>query len=135
MKTFSLRILACDRVFFDGECEVLTFPAYDGSMSILANHQAMAATMEVGELKFKTPDGNWNVAIVSDGLIKVDNNKVVVLVYSAERPEEIDEFRAKAALERAKEQLSQKQSIVEYHVSRASLSRAMARLKSSSKYR
>ena len=57
------------------------------------------------------------------------NNKVDIIVYSAERPEEIDKFRAEAALERAKEQLAQKQSIMEYHVSTASLARAMARLR------
>ena len=56
---------------------------------------------------------------------------VDLVVYSAERPEDIDRFRAQAALERAREQLQQKQSIREYHVSRASLSRAMARLKAS----
>lgn len=133
MSTFSLRVLSCDRVFYDGECEVLTFPAYDGEMSILAHHEQMTATVEIGELKFRVPDGTWHKAVISDGLIKVDNNKVDVLVYSAERPEEIDAFRAKAALERAREQLAEKQSIMEYHVSNASLSRAMARLKSAGK--
>ena len=43
---------------------------------------------------------------------------------------EIDAFRAEAALERAREQLQEKQSILQYHISRASLARAMARLKS-----
>ena len=42
---------------------------------------------------------------------------------------EIDKFRAEAALERAREQLAQKQSIMEYHVSTASMARAMARLR------
>ncbi len=71
--------------------------------------------------------------IVSDGLIQVKHNQVDVIVYSAECPEEIDTFRAEAALERAREQMQQKQSIREYHVSRASLARAMARLKSTGK--
>ena len=72
--------------------------------------------------------------IFSDGLLKVNNNEVVVLVYSAEKPEEIDEFRAQAAKERAIEQMQQKQSIMEYHVSRASLARAMARLQGHDRY-
>ncbi|MDD5853932.1 MAG: F0F1 ATP synthase subunit epsilon, partial [Lachnospiraceae bacterium] len=71
----------------------------------------------------------WQRAIVSDGLITVDKGQVNVPVYSAEKPEEIDKFRAQAALERAKEQMQQKQSIIEYHVSRASMARAMARLR------
>ena len=41
---------------------------------------------------------------------------------------------AEAALERAQEQLRQKQSIQEYHVSQASMARAMLRLKEAGKY-
>ena len=41
----------------------------------------------------------WQEAIVSTGLLKVEHNKVDIIVYSAERPEEIDKFRAEAALE------------------------------------
>ena len=43
-------------------------------------------------------------------------------------------IRAEAALERAQEQLRQKQSIQEYHVSQASMARAMLRLKEAGKY-
>ena len=135
MSTFSLKIVACNKVFYDGECEILIYPAYDGQMAIMANHEQMTSTVEIGEIKFKLPDGTWMNAIVSDGLVEVDHNKVDVLVYSAEKPEEIDKFRAEAVLERAKEQLRTKQSIMEYHISQASLSRAMARLKGARGYK
>ena len=134
MSTFSLKIIACDRVFFDGQCESLIFPAYDGEMQILANHEPMTTSIEIGEVRFKPEGEDYRVAICSDGLIKCDHNKVDIIVYSAESPEEIDKFRAEAALERAKEQLQQKQSIIEYHISSASLSRAMARLQGKNKY-
>ena len=57
--------------------------------------------------------------------------RVSVLVNTAERPEDIDVKRAEEAKERAEERLRQKQSIQEYHLSQASLARAMARLKAS----
>ena len=122
MNTFSLKLIACDKVFYDGPCEILIFDGFDGEMAIMANHEPMTCSVETGEL-------TWQEAIVSTGLLKVEHNKVDIIVYSAERPEEIDKFRAEAALERAKEQLAQKQSIMEYHVSTASLARAMARLR------
>ena len=122
MNTFSLRITSCDRVFYEGECEIITFPGYDGRMAIMANHEQMTTTIEVGEVMFRTPDGKEHIAIVSDGILKVNHNRVEVLVYSAEAPEEIDAFRAQ------EEQLKQKQSIMEYHISTASMARAMARL-------
>lgn len=134
MNTFSLKIIACDRVFYEGPCEIMSFPGYDGKMAIMANHERMTTNIEIGEIHFRTPDGEEHVAIVSDGLLKVKDNEVNVLVYSAEKPEEIDEFRAQAAKERAQEQLQQKQSIMEYHVSRASLARAMARLSGHDRY-
>lgn len=134
MNTFSLKIIACDKVFFDGQCEMLIFPGYDGEMAVMAHHEPMTTTNEIGEIRFKDSDGQWHRAIVSDGLVKVDRNEVHVLVYSVERPEEIDAIRAEAALERAKEQLRQKQSIMEYHISSASLARAMARLRGVGKY-
>ncbi|MBO4337112.1 MAG: ATP synthase F1 subunit epsilon [Lachnospiraceae bacterium] len=134
MKTFELRILACNRVFYEGPCQMLIFPSFDGEMAIMAGHEKMSTVIEVGEIRFKTEDGIWHPAIVSDGLLKVEKNKVKLLVYSAERPEEIDAFRAEADLERAREQLSQKQSIVEYHITRANLARAMARLQGANKH-
>lgn len=135
MNTFSLKLVACDRVFYEGPCEMLVFPVEDGEMAILANHEQMTTIVEIGELRFRTPDGREQVAIVSDGILKVEHNHVDVLVYSAETPEEIDAFRAREAAERAKEQMRHKQSIMEYHISRASLARAMARLRGKDKYR
>ena len=58
--------------------------------------------------------------------------RVTLLVETAEHPEEIDIARAREAKERAEEQLRQKQSIQEYYHSRASLARAMTRLKATS---
>ncbi len=134
MNTFKLKIIACDRVFYEGECEMLVFSGSDGKMGIMANHESMTTTVEIGELRYKTPDGEEHVAITSDGIIKCNHNHVDVLVYSCEKPEEIDEFRAKEAKERAMEQLSHEQSIMEYHISTASLARAMARLTGRDKY-
>lgn len=134
MNTFSLKIMACDRVFFDGQCEILVFPGYDGEMAIMANHEQMTTGTKIGEVHFRTPDGEIHVAIVSDGLLKVAHNEAILLVYSAEKPEEIDAFRAQEAKERALEQLQHKQSIIEYHISNANLARAMARLSGRDKY-
>ena len=129
MQTFTLKIIACDRVFYDGPSGMLVFSGSDGEMAIMAHHEDMTSTVEVGELRYQLPDESWQTAIISDGLLRVEDNVVKVIVYSAEKPEEIDAFRAEAALARAKEQLQQKQSIMEYHISEASLARAMARLK------
>ncbi|MCR4605412.1 MAG: ATP synthase F1 subunit epsilon [Eubacterium sp.] len=134
MNTFTLKIVACNRIFYEGEAEILIFQVEDGEMAVMAGHEQMMTAIEIGELRFRTPDGTEHVAIVSDGILTVKHNLVDVIVYSAERPEEIDKFRAEAAAERAREKLSQKQSIVDYHITATSLARAMARLSGRDKY-
>lgn len=130
MNSFNLKVIASDKVFYDGRCECLIVPALDGELAVMAHHQNMVVAITVGEIRFREPDSDaWRKAVVGIGFVHVAHNRVTVMVDTAERPEDIDEVRAQEALERAQEQLRQKQSIQEYHVSQASLARAMYRLK------
>ncbi len=135
MNTFSLKVIATDKVFYDGKCMALIIPALDGEREILAHHENMVIATKEGELRCRTDENSdWKKAVVGVGFVHIANNRVTMLVDTAERPEDIDAVRAKQAYERAVEQLRQKQSIQEYHMSRASLARAMARLKEAGKY-
>ena len=131
MSTFWLKIVASDHVFFNGSCEALVVPAHDGEVGILPHREAMILAIQEGELRFRTPESNgqWRKAVVGLGIVQVANNRVTVIVDTAERPEDIDEVRARQALERAEEQMRQKQSLREFKMSQASLVRAIARLK------
>ena len=132
MASFSLKILACDRLFFEGECDKLIFPAYDGDVEILANHEQLTAQIAIGELRYvATGVSDWQKAVVSGGIVTVDNNVVTVIVYSAEKPEEIDVARARAAKEKAEAELKEKQSGIDRRISSDSLNRAVQRLRSS----
>ncbi|MFR6009778.1 MAG: ATP synthase F1 subunit epsilon [Christensenellales bacterium] len=132
MASFSLKILACDRLFFEGDCDKLIFPAYDGDVEILANHEQLTAQIAIGELRYvATGVSDWQKAVVSGGIVTVDNNVVTVIVYSAEKPEEIDAARARAAKEKAEAELKEKQSGIDRRISSDSLNRAVQRLRSS----
>lgn len=132
MTTFWLKVIASDHVFYNGNCEALVVPAHDGEVGILPHREAMILAVQEGELKFRIPgEQEYHHAVVGLGIVQVANNRVTVVVDTAERPEDIDEVRAKQALERAKEQLRQKQSIREYYMSKASMARALSRLKAS----
>ena len=135
MNTFSLKVIATDKVFYDGKCTALIIPALDGEREILAHHENMVIATKEGEVRCRTDESSdWKKAVVGVGFVHIANNRVTMLVDTAGRPEDIDAVRAKQAYERAVEQLRQKQSIQEYHMSRASLARAMARLKEAGKY-
>lgn len=129
MSSYSLQVIAANRIFFSGKCEALIIPAYDGQKEILAHHEAMVIAVDDGEMRFKPEGSDWQTAVVGMGFVQIVNNRVTLLVETAERPEEIDIARAEEARLRAEEQLRQKQSIQEYYHSSASLARAMARLK------
>lgn len=132
MKVFQLEILASDKTFYKGDTEMVVIPSIDGEQGILANHQPMVVAVAIGELRFKV-NGIWQKAIVSGGMAQVMNNEVTVLVDTAERPEDVDIRRAEESLIKAEEQLRQKQSILQYYQSKASLARAMSRLKATKK--
>ncbi|MBA4701413.1 MAG: ATP synthase F1 subunit epsilon [Ruminococcus sp.] len=129
MDTFGLKIIASDKIFYDGRCRKLTLPAPDGEIGILANHENTVIALSVGDAKMEIEENQWIEMALGEGFAEVVNNRVTVLVETAERPEEIDVRRAEEAKERAQERLRQKQSIQEYYMTQAALSRAMSRLK------
>ncbi len=133
MNTFHLRILAASGMFYAGGCESIILPCPDGFLGIQANHSNMISAVSPGELHYRPTDGEdagqEKIAAVSSGLVKVENNDVMVLVDTAERPEDIDANRAQRAADEAKEAILQKRSIQEYRMAQYNLARAVSRLR------
>lgn len=129
MNTFKLSVLAAERIFYEGECVSLVIPISQGRYGIQAMHSNMIAAIVPGVLKVTMPDGSESVAAVSGGIVKVENNQVLLLVDTIERPEEIDENRARRAAEQAKEAILQKRSIQDYHAAQVKMARAINRLR------
>ena len=129
MDTFQVHILAADRTFYEGPCVSLTVPTSDGERGILARHENMMAAIQPGTLRWQPPEQEVQLAAVSPGMVKVEHNDVLVLVDSAERPEEIYEARARRAADEAREALLQKKSRQEHQIAQTSLARALNRLR------
>ncbi|WP_347457958.1 ATP synthase F1 subunit epsilon [Clostridium sp. C105KSO13] len=129
MDTFGLKIIASDKVFYEGRCRKLILPAPDGEIGILANHENAVIALGVGDARLEYKEDQWMEIALGEGFAEVINNRVTVLVSTAERPDEIDIHRAEEAKERAEERLRQKQSTQEYYQTQAALARAMNRLK------
>ena len=129
MDTFQVHILAADRIFYEGPCVSLTIPTSDGERGILAHHENMIAAILPGTLRWQVPGQETQLAAVSPGMVKVEHNDVLVLVDSAERPEEIDEARARREADEAREALLQKKSRQEHQLAQSTLARALNRLR------
>ena len=132
---FDLTIISTDRVFYTGKALQIVFEASDGRRAIMANHVRSYMSVREGDVEFQKEDGSWIVAVASRGYVQVAHHQVEMVVDTIELPEDIDVLRAQEAMERAQQQLQSKQSIVEYKISKANLSRAMARLSASSKFK
>jgi len=129
METFQVHILAADKNFYEGPCVSLTIPTSDGEQGVLAHHSDMIAAILPGLLRYRTPEGPVRLAAVSSGMVKIEKNDVLVLVDSAERPEEIDAARARREADEAREAMLQRRSRQEYQLAQATLARAMNRLR------
>lgn len=129
METFGLKIIASDGIFYEGRCRQMVIPAPDGEVGIMPAHENMVIAVAVGIARLEFEPGVWKEVAVGTGFAEVINNRVTLIVQTAERPEDIDVRRAREQKERAEEMMRQKQSIRQYYHTQASLARAMNRLK------
>ncbi|MCD8087081.1 MAG: ATP synthase F1 subunit epsilon [Oscillospiraceae bacterium] len=129
MREFQIHILTAGRIFYEGPCESLVIPTLRGQYGIWAGHRDLISAVVPGSLLYRIPGQEMQEASVSEGLFKIEDGEVLVLVDSAERPEEIDENRARRAADQAREAMLQRRSIVEYRSAQANLARAASRLR------
>lgn len=126
MRNFNVHILSATHSFYEGECESLIVPTLHGQYGIMANHCNTIGAVIPGELTCRIPGKDTIYAIVSSGMVKIENNDVLVLVGSAERPEDIEAIRAKKSQDDEKEAKLQKQSIREYHTAQMTIARTFS---------
>ena len=134
MNSFILNITASSGEFYQGSCESMVLPVKDGVYGVQAGHSPVLVAIHMGMLKF-TVDGETREILVGDGIAEVTPTFVLLLVDSAERPEDIDKNRAEAARIRAEERQQHKQSMHEYYQTKIALDRAMQRLQTAAKYK
>ena len=127
--TFSLKIIATNKIYYDGRAQSLVIPTITGQRGILPHHEEMICAIDMGVLQFLKPDGEREEILVGAGSLQIANNRVIVLVDTAETRDEIDVRRAQEAADRARERLRQKKSSEEYRMTQAALARALSRLK------
>ena len=132
MTPFKLQILTPDKLFFDGETDNVIVRTTVGDKGILARHEEYVAALPIGKLRVRI-DGNFRIAAVSEGTIKVSRDKTVILVQSCEWADEIDLERANLARQRAEERMKalQKED-KEYLIAEYKLKRAINRIETGS---
>jgi len=149
-EAIQLVIVTPERQLLNFDVSEVTLPGADGELGVLPGHAPLITELGIGELsyrgahemvpspsaaggaeqEFRPLDWRPHVAIIR-GFAEVLGDRVTVLAETAERPEEIDIERAKAALERAEKRIAAGAGAQEIDWDRATaaLQRALVRLK------
>ncbi|GAB4164904.1 MAG: F0F1 ATP synthase subunit epsilon [Geothermobacteraceae bacterium] len=110
------------------EVDEVTVPGSMGELGVLPGHTPLLTTLKIGELSYRDGGETYHVA-VNWGYLEVEEDKVNVLVETAEPADQIDLERAKAALGRAEEALKKlSPEDKDYRVMEAALERALIRI-------
>ena len=128
MPTMKLEIITAESSIFSDDVEGLIAPGSQGELGILPQHAALMTALQSGEISIRKQEGDVYMA-VSGGFLEMMDNKVVILADSAEKSEDIDENRARAAMARAEERLASASDEVDSVRATAALRRSQVRLK------
>ena len=128
MESLSLEIITPERVVVSDEAEMVEARGTLGDFGVLPGHIRFLTTIEIGEIRY-TKGGTIRFLATSGGFAEVFDDKVTLLVDTAEFAEEIDIDRAKRAKDRAETNLKEITAEEdEYRRHELALMRAIARI-------
>ena len=126
-KKFELKIITPDRMFYEGFAEMVEFNTTEGAIGVYKNHIPMTVIIKPGVLTITDGEEKKEAALHA-GFVEILQDKVTILAEVIEWPGEIDEKRAEAAYERAKERIQGKDPKTDIARAETALLRAMARI-------
>lgn len=125
--TFKLKIITPERLFFEGEAEMVEFNTTEGEIGIYKNHVPTTVIISPGILTI-TMSEEEKTAALHAGFVEILQDQVTILAEAVEWPDEIDYDRAESAKERAERRLQAKESNLDEDRAQIALMRALARI-------
>jgi len=122
-------VMTVDRTVYEGEADSVTGFGIGGEFTILSKHVAYMTPLEIGVLTIRVAGREEDIALHA-GFLRVEEDDVTILADAAEKAQDINIQRAKAAKQRAEDmlkRLGEKQP--ELDDSGAALRRALLRLR------
>ncbi len=127
MEQFKLRIITPDRVFYEGDANMVELNTTEGEIGVLPGHIPMTVVIKPGILTI-TEENETKEAALHAGFVEILQDSVTVLAEIIEWPTEIDAERAEAALHRAEERIKNHTPETDMARVETALLRAMARI-------
>ncbi len=112
----------------DEQVDEVTATGKVGEFGVLPGHSPFLTSLKIGELCYKK-DGSAVSMALNWGYFEIRDDKIIVLVETAEKADEIDLERAKAALGRAEAKLKElSPEDKQFKIYEAALERALIRM-------
>ena len=126
-----LEVVTPEKIVVSEDAQIVAAPGSLGEFGVLIGHTPFLTTLKTGIIRFTDSGGQENFVFVSGGFAEALPDKVTVLAESAERKQDIDLERAKAAQERAEKRLAEDRSRqdIDFARAKAALERAIVRIR------
>ena len=123
-----LKIITQERIVFDDEVDEIYTRGIDGEFGILKDHIPVMNALDIGVTRAKKGNSTKYFTTMG-GILQFKDDECIILTSIAEQGEEIDELRAKDALERALQRQREAKTRIDAKRADAAIARAKARLK------
>ena len=100
--TYHLDVVSAEQQMFSGLVEKIQVTGSEGELGIYPGHAPLLTAIKPGMIRIVKQHGHEEFIYLSGGILEVQPNSVTVLVDTAVRSEDLDEAKAKKALEDAK---------------------------------
>lgn len=126
-RTFQIKIITPERMFYEGTATMAEFNTSEGEIGVYANHIPMTVILKPGVLTITEETGQKKAALHT-GFAEILQDSIHILAEAAEWPGEIDIARAEAARERAERRLAEHHANTDVARAQTALQRAIARI-------
>ncbi len=132
-KLMDVKVMAPDRVFYQGQVSFIEFNTTEGILGIYPKHIPMTVVIAPGVLKVVEDNGDTKEAALLSGFAEVLGDSITILAESVEWPEEIDIKRAEEARIRAERRI--KDSSQDLNRAELALKRSVVRMQLGAKWK
>jgi F-type H+-transporting ATPase subunit epsilon len=130
-ENIKLEVVTPDKEVVNEMAQIVMAPGSLGEFGVLSGHTPFMTSLNTGAIHYRDQNGKDQFVFVSGGFAEALPDKVTVLAESAEKMEDIDPERAKAAMERAEKRLAEDRAREQVDTARAkaAIERAVVRIR------
>ena len=130
-ENIKIEVVTPEKQVVNDLAQIVMAPGSMGEIGVLSGHTPFMTSLNTGAIHYRDENGKDQFVFVSGGFAEALPDKVTVLAESAERVENIDVDRAKAAVERAEKRLTEDRAKEKVDIARAkaALDRAVVRIR------